>query len=137
MEGAEKVSAGMHKSFHDGCHPKLEQALNMRLSATVARKVAMSGDLLRQKAETLAQRMGITGCKFSDGWLHDFKKRYNLAFKRMCFKSGSVAQTFVTNYGSNKLRALLRQYTPDIFNCDETGLFYKMLPDKDACCFVW
>lgn len=103
----------------------------MWLSATVARKIPVSSDLLRQKAETLALHMGITGCKFSDGWLRNFKKRYNLAFKQMCGESGSVDQTLVTNYRADKLCALLRQYPPEnVFNCDETGLFYKMLPDK-------
>lgn len=131
LQAAEKASAGTQKNFRDGSHPQLEEALNMWLSATVARKIPVSGDLLRQKAETLALRMGITGCKFSDGWLRNFKKRYDLAFKRMCGESGSVDQTLVTNYRADKLCALLRQYPPEnVFNCDETGLFYKMLPDK-------
>ncbi|KAH6937586.1 hypothetical protein HPB50_001866 [Hyalomma asiaticum] len=74
LEAAEKASAGTQENFRDGSHPQLEEALNMWLSATVARKIPASGDLLRQKAETLALRMGITGCKFSDGWLRNFKK---------------------------------------------------------------
>ncbi|KAH6944947.1 hypothetical protein HPB50_006317 [Hyalomma asiaticum] len=81
LEG-EKVSAGKQKNFRDGSHPKLEEVLNMCLSATVAKRIPLSGDLLRQKAETLALRMGITGFKFSDGWLQNFKKRYDLSFKR-------------------------------------------------------
>ncbi|KAH7967572.1 hypothetical protein HPB52_000135 [Rhipicephalus sanguineus] len=74
LEAAEKVSAGTQKNFRDGSYPKLEEALNLWLSAKVAKKIPVSGDLLKQKAETLALRMGITGCKFSDGWLRNFKK---------------------------------------------------------------
>ncbi|KAH6945611.1 hypothetical protein HPB50_009295 [Hyalomma asiaticum] len=84
LEAVEKVSAGKQKNFRDGSHPKLEEALNMWLSATVAKRIPVSGDLLRQKAETLALRMDIVGFKFSDGWLRNFKKRYDLSFKRMC-----------------------------------------------------
>lgn len=37
----------------------------------------------------------------------------------------------VTDYRSNKLRSLLEEYAPqDIFNCDETGVFYTVLPDR-------
>ncbi|KAH7983082.1 hypothetical protein HPB52_009119 [Rhipicephalus sanguineus] len=66
LEAAEKASAGTQKNFRDGSHPQLEEALNMWLSATVARKIPVSGDLLRQKAETLALRMGfMTGIEDS------------------------------------------------------------------------
>ncbi|KAL3209553.1 hypothetical protein MRX96_038000 [Rhipicephalus microplus] len=47
LEAAEKASAGTQKNFWDGSHPQLEEALNMSLSTTVARKIPVSGDLLR------------------------------------------------------------------------------------------
>ncbi|XP_070385946.1 tigger transposable element-derived protein 4-like [Dermacentor albipictus] len=75
--------------------------------------------------------MNIEGFMFSDGWLRNFKKRYDLAFKRMCGESGAVDRTLVANYRSETLESLLSQFSPDdVFNCDETALFYKMLPDK-------
>ncbi|KAH6937587.1 hypothetical protein HPB50_001867 [Hyalomma asiaticum] len=122
LEAAEKVSAGKQKNFRDGSHPKLEEAFKMWLSATVAKQIPVSGDLLRQKAETLGLHMDITGFKFSDGWLRNFKNRYDLSFKRMCGNSGSVDLTLVSNYREDKLCALLPQYSPDnVLNC----LFYK------------
>ncbi|XP_064479058.1 tigger transposable element-derived protein 4-like [Ornithodoros turicata] len=127
---AGKVSTSQMKNFSQGSHPALEKALHMWLSATIAKRVPVSGDLLKQKAETLALRMDIHDFKFSDGWLRNFKKRYDLAFKKMCGESGAVDMTIVENY-SDRLQSLLQQYSPDdIFNCDETGLFYKMMPDK-------
>lgn len=34
----------------------------------------------------------------------------------------------------NKLKSLLQEYAPeDVFHCDETGLFFKMLPDRTPC----
>ncbi|KAL3251020.1 hypothetical protein MRX96_055282 [Rhipicephalus microplus] len=74
LEAAEKASAGTQKYFRDGSHLQLDEVLNMWLSATVARKIPVSGDLLRQKAETLVLGMDINGCTFSDGWLRNFKK---------------------------------------------------------------
>ncbi|KAH6948683.1 hypothetical protein HPB50_025856 [Hyalomma asiaticum] len=88
LDAVEKVSAGKQKNFRDGSHPKLEEALNMWLSAAVAKRIPVSGNLLRQKAEMLPLRMDINGFKFSNGWLWNFKKRYDLSFKRMCGESG-------------------------------------------------
>ncbi|KAH8026536.1 hypothetical protein HPB51_021148 [Rhipicephalus microplus] len=80
-----------------------------------------------QKAETLALHLGIDGFKFSDGWLRNFKKRYDLAFKKMCGESGGVDSTLVANYRGGKLVKLLRCYSADdTFNLDEIGLFYKL-----------
>ncbi|KAH7971968.1 hypothetical protein HPB52_004499 [Rhipicephalus sanguineus] len=53
--------AWTHGNQRNGSHPKLEEALNLWLSATVAKKIPVSGDLLKLKAETFALRMGITG----------------------------------------------------------------------------
>ncbi|KAH6946178.1 hypothetical protein HPB50_012019 [Hyalomma asiaticum] len=55
-EAEEKVSAGKQKDFRDGSHPKLEEALNMWLSATVAKWIPVSGDLLRQTITPSPQR---------------------------------------------------------------------------------
>lgn len=64
--------------------------------------------MLGKKAETLALYMDITDCKFSDGWLRNFKKRYDLAFKCMCGKSSAVDETLVANYCADKLLPAVR-----------------------------
>lgn len=75
--------------------------------------------------------MGIEDFKFTDGWLRGFKKRHGILFKKVSGESGAVEQTIVSDYRATKLQALLKEYAPsDIFNCDETGLFFKMLPDR-------
>ncbi|KAG0417905.1 hypothetical protein HPB47_005270 [Ixodes persulcatus] len=117
-KAAEKSTGSRQKNVSKGSHPKPEEALHTWLNATVAKRVPVSGDLLKRKAETLALQMKITNFKFSDGWLRNFKKRYDLAFKKMCGKSGAIDSTIVTNYRAERLHALLRQYSPDdTFNC--------------------
>lgn len=126
----EKASGCKQKNLSKGSHPQLEEALYMWLSATVAKRVPVSGDLLKKKAENFALQMGIEGFKCSDGWLRNFKRRHDLAFKKMCGESGAVDQTIVSGY-TDRLHSLLRRYSPeDVFNCDETGLFYKMMPER-------
>ncbi|KAH8033082.1 hypothetical protein HPB51_006087 [Rhipicephalus microplus] len=53
LEAAEQASAGTQINFWDGSHPKPE-ALSMWLSATVAKKIPASGDLLRHCQQTIA-----------------------------------------------------------------------------------
>jgi hypothetical protein len=64
--------------------------------------------------------------KASNGWLDNFKKRHNLKQYNI---HGEVSSAPIQDLDSirEKLRQTLRDYDPkDIFNCDETGLFWKI-----------
>jgi hypothetical protein len=66
----------------------------------------------------------------SSGWLERFKKRHNITFKTVSGEAGSVSPEDVGQF-QEKLPSLLRDYNPrDIFNADETGLFFRALPNK-------
>lgn len=55
----------------------------------------------------------------------------NMKFKKVCTKSGTINDSAAAEYRKGKLQSLLQQFTPEnIFNCDETGLFCKLLPEK-------
>lgn len=96
-----------------------------------AKKIPVSGDILKQKAEVFALQMNVNGFKFNDGSLCNFKNRNDLKFKKMCGESGTVDDSVVAEYQNGKLQSLLLQFSPEnIFNCDETGLSYKLLPEK-------
>ncbi|XP_072142099.1 tigger transposable element-derived protein 4-like [Dermacentor andersoni] len=78
--------------------------------------------------------MAIQDFKFTDGWIHGFKNRHGVSFKKVCGESSAVGQSTVTDYRTSKLKALPQAYAPaDIFNCDKTGLFFNMLPDRSLC----
>lgn len=131
LGATETSSRSEQKRVRQDVHPQLEEALSIWLNATVAQRVPVSGHLLKQKAETLALHLGIDGFMFSNGWLRNFKKRYDLAFKKMCGESSAMDSTLVANYRDGKFVELLRRCsTDDTFNLDETGLFYKLLPAK-------
>ena len=68
--------------------------------------------------------------QFSNGWLEKFCHRHSFKQQVAHGESGSVQQE-VINQELPALRQLLQQYHPDdIFNADETGLFYNMPPNK-------
>lgn len=67
---------------------------------------------------------------FSNGWLQGFKQRHNI---RLRSKHGEAASLDVQAIQEQltAVKAVASQFAPsDCYNCDETGLFYKMLPDK-------
>lgn len=103
----------------------------------MASKVPVSRGLLKQKAETMAPQMHIEGFKVSDCLLRNFKKRFDLSFKKLCGESAAVDLSAVANYRSEKLQSLLQEYLPDdtFNNCDETKLFFKLMPEKTCLCW--
>lgn len=67
----------------------------------------------------------------NSGWLSRFKERKGITFRRVCGEAASVCDETVKEWTENTLPDILSQYDPnDVFNCDETGLFYKCLPSK-------
>ena len=94
------------------------------------KNIPLSGPLVKSKAKEIAESLGITSFKASEGWLHKFRIRHNIAFKCISGESASVSEETVLEF-SNKLPSLIRGYSPEnIYNADETGLFFRALPDK-------
>ena len=49
----------------------------------------------------------------------------------MCDESGAVAEETILNWPTNVIPNILQRFLPsDIFNGDETGLFWKMTPHR-------
>jgi hypothetical protein len=94
--------------------------------------IPLSGPFIKEKALQFATSLGHTNFKASNGWLHNFKTRYGIAQKNICGESRAVDDT-VCDEWKKKLVSLLstKKYAPsEIFNADESGLFYRCLPDK-------
>lgn len=90
----------------------------------------MSGLVLKEKAKAFAKDLNIPNFSASEGWLTNFKKRNDIVFKKICGESASVNVDVCLDW-EKKLETLTENYEPhNIFNTDETGLFFKCLPDK-------
>lgn len=120
------------KRFRQAEHPTLEKCLFTWFVQCREKHVPISGPVLQKKAEQFARKMNIPVENFaaSNGWLGNFKKRYDLHFKSVCGESAAV-DTEKCDTWKSELPTLLENYRPeDIFNADETGLFFKCLPNK-------
>jgi len=73
----------------------------------------------------------IEGFKASEGWLSNFKERHGIVFKSMQGEAAAVDLESVEKWRQDILTQLLTEYSPvNVFNVDETGLFWRLLPDK-------
>jgi len=89
--------------------------------------VNMTGDLIRRKAERIRDRLGIeeNNLALSGGWLDSFKKRHGIGQHRRFGESGDVDMELVESLRP-EIRKLLDRYSwSDIYNMDETSLFYQ------------
>lgn len=111
-------------------YPKLEECLVKWFSQCRQKNIPVGGVMLKEKAKSFAISLGIQNFSGSEGWLEKFKKRHNLVFRKICGESASVDTNICENW-KNELSVLLEGYEAcNVFNADETGLFYKCLPDR-------
>jgi transposase len=120
------------KSMKVGLYDELEEVLTTWFKATRSNNIPISGPMLQAKADELAHKMSVQGFNASNGWLDRFKERHGITFKKVCGESNSVNSSSddMTAWQS-RLKLILEQYDScDIFNADETGIFYQLTPDK-------
>lgn len=116
--------------------PELEAALFEWQQRMQKKRAVITGELLKQQAvklwNALLQYQGAEQPKFSNGWLQGFQRRFNIkefvnhgeAASAEIDKPDAIAQM-------EKVRLLVVKYDPDdVLNMDETGLFWKLTPDR-------
>jgi Tc5 transposase DNA-binding domain len=112
--------------------PELDKALQFWTSQAVAAGLPLSDMILQQKALEFAQMLNIgeDKIKFSNGWVWRFKERNGL--KRVKF-SGEANSAPIESLPEERVRlcSILARYDKeDIYNADETGLFFRMEPNQ-------
>ena len=65
-----------------------------------------------------------------DGWLSHWKARHRIKFKHAHGEKSSADAEAGKMWTSTVLPQLLQEYDPeDVYNADETGLYYQATPD--------
>ena len=112
-------------------HSDMEQHLVKWIRTVRENNVALDGPLVQEKAMEFASLMGLTDFQATQGWLARFKKRENLNFQAVCGEAGGVDSSVVQNWIDNVLPSKLAPFhEDDVFNVDETGLFYQLQPSR-------
>lgn len=90
----------------------------------------IQGPQIKAKALKIAASIGFDGFQANEGWLTRFKNRHSIHGVKLTGERGSVDQETVSSF-KVKLPTLLQGYSPeDIWNSDETGLFFRTVPDR-------
>jgi hypothetical protein len=122
-------SARQAKRVRQTVHPEVTEMMELWISRAMQDRVLLTGEVLRQKWKQFADLVGIPEDErlhLSDGWLTRFKERNGLKqLKRHGEASSADPERIV--HERQRLQELIRESgyrLKDIFNMDETGLFY-------------
>ncbi|KAL4148353.1 hypothetical protein QTP88_002617 [Uroleucon formosanum] len=90
--------------------------------------------MLEQKAEFLVEKIGHSDFKATEGWISRWKDKHNIKFKRFHGEKFSADTNGANEWSLAKLPEILKKFSPqNIYNADETGLFYRATPDGSLC----
>lgn len=93
-------------------------------------KVPISHGILCEKAKQFVQMMSVENFDPTDSWLIRWKKRNNIAHSKLHGEKQDSDEDSADYWKTNALLHLLKDYdSSQILNIDETGLFYRALPE--------
>jgi AcrR family transcriptional regulator len=131
-EQAEKCgnASKKRKIGRESTFAELERVLFSWYQQARASNIPIDGTILRGKAKMIAAQLNIENFTASNGWIARFKDRHGLVYKKLVGESAAV-DSESTEAWLERLPSLLEGYEQrDIYNADETGLFYNVLPDR-------
>jgi hypothetical protein len=126
--------AALHIKRHASVScPALDAALATWVLQCQQNKVSITGDVIKAKARRFATLMKIPEEEhptFSTGWLCAFQKRHRFkSFKQ--YGEASSAPADAVYRGRQELIDIINNFDlKDVYNIDETGLFFRMAPDR-------
>lgn len=117
-------------------YPELEEKLYAWFLDQRARNCPINSLILRAKAKDFFTKLypdrNVDSFQASEGWFFNFKRRTGIRFLKICgekLDSDSAAvQPFI-----NRLNAKIEEMgvtEEQIYNADETGLYYRVLPEN-------
>lgn len=130
LKGVANLNVSNVKKIRKPVRKDVDGALLKWFSYQRSQGVPISGEILKSKAEELG-RLTDNNFTCSRGWVDRFKKRYDIVAGKIHGEAASVSKENASSWIKDIWPDLRRGYKDaDIFNGDETGLFYKVTPDK-------
>ena len=97
-------------------------------------ELRIDGSMLLQQANTFLKALSVDTAAeqtISMQWIDRWKKRHGVSRIIKAGESGGVDAEIVREWKDGKLQSILSTYQPnDIYNADETGLFWLLLPEN-------
>lgn len=124
------------KTLHKSEYPELEEKLFQWFLQQRERHCPMNSPILKAKAKVLFKEVypdkSEDSFNASEGWFSRFKRRFGIRYLKIC---GEILSSDVSAVRSfiNRFRHKINEMKltdMQIYNADESGLNYRMLPDK-------
>ena len=126
----------IRKNMRFGKDASLEQAVLKWYQQQRLCQVNVRGVTIKMAAEKLAGHLGIKNFSASSGWLWRLRNRYGFTNKNAHGEAASADMELVEPFRT-KLNKLITDEELDlnqIYNADETGLFWRSLPRNTQVC---
>ena len=123
--------SGMHtsKALRSSEYSEINKALFDWYTLACSKGLSPMSSQLIEKAKEIATHLGKSEFKGSNGWLDKWKKRYIIRELKISGESTKVQVT--ADFWKECLPEMISGYDEDdIWNMDETGLFWKALPER-------
>ena len=113
---------------------QLEEAMMTWFSQARSEGMPISGPVIQTQAKKFHRDIHGEDSTFfaSGGWLNRFKQRHGIKQVSIRGEQRSADEEAAESYPGVLRELLLNEglSSEQVYNCDETGLYYKMLPDK-------
>ncbi len=119
---------------HRNCElPEVDKALLQWFNSISSSSITgINGPILQSKAQQFCISLGYD-TTISLSWINRWKARHGITFKRVYGESLSANIPAANDWRMNTLQGILQKYPPEnIINADETGLFWKALPETTS-----
>jgi hypothetical protein len=132
-EQSNHQSDHMAKRVRQTEHPEISEMMFLWVSKAMGDGILLTGEVIRQKWNTFADLAGIPKddrLNLSNGWLDRFKERNGLRQQKRHGEAASASQQTVEQE-RKRIQKLIKEAgyeLCDIYNMDETGLFYGCVP---------
>ena len=127
----ENPKSNMRMTFKKGYFENLEKAIVKWYRQEESVGVAVRGYDIQAAAKRLAVQMNVPDFNASDGWLYRFRRRHGMFQKRKHGESGSANVDDVDPFRTELNRLIKDEglIQSQVYNFDETGLFWRALPE--------
>lgn len=94
------------------------------------RDVPLSGSVLQEKAQELAQKLNKPDFRATNGWFCQWKSHTGAVYKHIRGEKKDAEVSAADRWITDVLPSLLNDYKPeDIYNFDETRIYFRAMPD--------
>ena len=133
MRKEAESSPASRKRKRTGKHGDVDEAAMEWFEACRNQKQIITGPMLMKKSLKFAEQLG-SDFRPNTGWLGRLKKRNNIKFKRAHGEKNSADLTSAEKWLEERLPDIMATYSEEqIYNADETGLFYRATPNATLC----